>query len=345
MKQKIDMPDMPILENTAIALNLDLKKKKERIIIGEFDTLKRYIQGAVKNKIIFDETRPLGSFLLDILPNASFFADVRVTVLRTKKEYRADNIALIEYLYNDKNPVMKYIALKLWEEHNKIAQAVKDKNIDYPAMDNVEDITLPFRHNLISEILEWQRTNPYNPLADMPYEYFKYPIQMLYVAGTEKTTEYAAADFAIMPLISYYLRMIYETNKYFNYCKVCKKLFLSPDVNKTTICSEKCRKKQQKLNKQKYDDATRDVDYERTYRNEKMYWYNRITKAKKNNLGEKELAKLQKAYDNFKKVANIKKNQVKEGLLSFTAFDAWYLDQRCIIDELMEEYGLGKYMK
>ena len=76
-----------------------------------------------------------------------------------------------------------------------------------------------------------------------------------------------------------------------------------------------------------------------------MYWYNRITKAKKNNLGEKELAKLQKSYDNFKKVANIKKNQVKEGLLSFTAFDAWYLDQRCIIDELMEEYGLSKYMK
>ena len=73
-----------------------------------------------------------------------------------------------------------------------------------------------------------------------------------------------------------------------------------------------------------------------------MYWYNRIQKAKKRKADEKVLAKLQTAYNEFKRVANIKKKQVKTGLLSFSAFDNWYLDQRNVIDALMEKYGLDK---
>jgi len=348
LKNKLNMPNIPMLKNAVIALNIDRKLKKEHIIIGEYDSVKRYLQNNDKNKskyeIVYEKTRPFGSFLLDIKPKASLFADIRVCILNTSKEKRATNIALAEKMYASDVPVIKYLGLKLWEEHNNILKAVKEKDIDYPAMDRVEYLTLPFRHNLVDEILEWQRRTPDNPLFDILYDYFLFPVQTFYVASLEYTTEFATTDFAIMPLITYYLKVIYDNHKYFNYCKVCGKLFLSPDLKKTQICSEKCRKKQQKMNKQKYDDATRDVDYERTYRNEKMYWYNRIQKARKRGIDEKSLARLEKAYKEFKEFANIKKNQVKDGLLSYTAFDMWYLDQRCIIDDIMDELGLGKYM-
>ncbi len=120
------------------------------------------------------------------------------------------------------------------------------------------------------------------------------------------------------------------------FCRYCL-------LNKNVICSDKCRKAQRKKNKQRFDDATREVDYEITYRNENMYWYNRIQKAKKRGISGNTLAEPQEAYDEFKRVASIKKKQVKEGLLSFSDFDMWYLDMRCKIDALMEKHGLGKY--
>lgn len=347
MKKNLDMPNIPMLENAVIAINIDRRHKKEYVLIGEYDSVRRYLQANKKTRtkdgIIYEKTRPFGSFLLDIKPKASLFADIRVSIMNVSKEKRAQNIALVEKMYASDVPVIKYLGLKLWEEYNKILEARKDKNTYYPAMDRIEYLTLPFRHNLIDEILDWQKMTPENPLVDMLYDYFLFPVQTFYVASLQYTMEFAATDFAVMPLLAYYLKSIYDNNKYFNHCKVCGKLFLSPDLNKTQICSEKCRKKQQKKNKQKYDEATRDVDYERTYRNEKMYWYNRIQKAIKRGISDEALAEMQEAYEEFKRVASIMKKQVKEGTLDFGTFDSWYLDMRCVIDDLMEKHGLGKY--
>ncbi len=65
MKQKLKMPNFPVLENPAIALRLDFRRKKEQIILGNFDSINRYIRGAKKDNILFEEARPMGSFLLD----------------------------------------------------------------------------------------------------------------------------------------------------------------------------------------------------------------------------------------------------------------------------------------
>lgn len=342
MKRKLTEPDIPKLKNAAIALNIDLKKKKERIVIGEFKELNKYFSGIKKSNIIFDEVRPIGSFLLDIVPKADFFADIRVDLCNNLRKNSSPNILQIESLYNEKNPLMKFTALKLWQEYVDGMKRMTRKESNEDFVDRIEEITLPFRYNLMNGVAEWQRTNTLNPLCVMPYEYFKYPLQTLLITDVVKTTEYSVSDNTILPLILYYLKSVYEKKKYFRYCKVCKKLFLASDAKKTVMCSPKCRKKQQQINKKKYDDATREVDYERTFRNEKMYWYNRITKAKKLTDDEKILEKLQKEYDEFKRVSKIKKKQVKDGMLSFTAFDTWYLDQRDIIDELMIKYGFSK---
>jgi hypothetical protein len=339
LKRNSEIIRIPIFENVAIALKVDLKKKKEIFMIDELKKLKTSLYYKDTDKIFLKYERPIGSFLFDIQPMAIKFADIKIALSDTSKQNRQRNISLIEDLYNNNdNPLLKYLALKLWQEHNAL---IKQK--DYPIIDRIEDLTLPYRINFTADIIKWQRKNPYNPLIDMPYDFFKYPTQYLCVPEANQNVEYIISDFDLMSVIVYYLKTIYEKNKYFCKCKVCGKWFLSPDVVKTTMCSAKCKKKQQKINKRKYDDATRDVDYERTYRNEKMYWYNRLQKAKNHNIEETALNRITKAYDEFKRVANIKKKQVKEGLLSFTAFDGWYLDKRCEIDELMESFGLGKY--
>lgn len=342
LKRKLIEPDIPKLKNAVIALNIDFRKRKEHILIGDFEELNRYLYYGEKSNIIFDEMRPIGSFLLDILPKTNLFADIRVNLCDNLCKNGSPNVWQIESLYTEKNPLMKFIALKLWQEYMRGMERMSKKESNEDFIDRIEEITLPFRYHLMNEVSEWQRTNTLNPLCVMPYEYFKYPLQTLLITDVVKTREYAVSDNTILPLILYYLKTVYEKKKYFRYCKVCKKLFLASDAKKTVMCSDKCRKRQKQINKKKYDDATREVDYERTFRNEKMYWYNRIAKAKKLTYDEKILEKLQKAYDEFKRVSKIKKKQVKDGLLSFTAFDTWYLDQRDIIDELMLKYGFSK---
>ena len=331
LKPNLKTPDFPILENPAIALHLDFRRKKEQIILGNFDSINRYIRGAKKDKILFEETRPMGSFLLDIVYNASYFADLRIAILDKEKQQRDFNISLLEDLYMSDNLLYKYIALKLWQKYEK----------QELSLDINEDLTLPFRYNLMSDILEWQKSHPYNPLIDMPYEYFKYPIQRLTVPQVEHNIEWVIADFALMPLIVYYLQNIYEKDKYFSYCKVCGKLFLSPDLYKTTMCSAKCRKKQKKINKQNYNERYKDVGYEKTQQNERMYWYNRLRKAQKLNADEKVIAKLEKEFERYKAASLKKKRQVKDGSLAYNDYATWLLQQRDVIDDLMEKYVLN----
>ncbi len=121
---------------------------------------------------------------------------------------------------------------------------------------------------------------------------------------------------------------------------MCKKLFLSPDVNKTTICSEKCRKKQQKLNKQKYDDEHRGDSLERTHKNEKQYWYNRLTKVKKRNC-PKAIAEIEKGYEKFKKKSLELKHKVNEGKISYSNFYTYCIEGRNIVDDIMYKYDIA----
>ncbi len=343
MKIQIPQPNIPILEKPLIAVNIDLKKKREHIVIGEFDDVNRYLRGWKKRTIIFEEFRPIGSFLLDIKPKIVELRDLMNHLYRNICKKPCVNTEAIEHFYNEGSPPMKFLILKIWGEYINALKRYSEKKANDKMYDIIEEMTLPFRYVLMDEILKWQEQDIINPLSDMPYEYYKYPVQKILVPDSKKTIEYIISDDMVLSMIASYMQTIYETKKYFSYCKVCGKLFLSTDLNKNVICSDKCRKAQRKKNKQKFDDATRDVDYEITYRNENMYWYNRIQKAIKRNLDEKALAELQEAYDEFKRVASIMKKQVKEGSLDFGTFDMWYLNMRYEIDDLMEKNGLGKY--
>lgn len=331
----MEIPNIPMTKNIAIAVNLDLKKKKEHVIIGEFSSINRYIRGGEKNNIFYDKIRPIGSFLLDIVPKTIYLSDVRVNLCDSVYQKSRVNISDIESLYTEKNPLYKYLALRLWQEY--MIAIDNAKNQDYDFFEKAEDLTLPFMLHLIDEVLQWQKITSLNPMINMSYEYFKYPIQTLLVLENMQTTEYAASDFSIFPIVVYYLKMIYEKNKYFSNCKVCGKLFLAPDVGKTVMCSEKCKKEQQKLNKQKYEEKAKELSYEQTYRNDSMYWRNRINKAKKLGANDNFIRKLEGKYSDFRKLSILIKKEVKLGERSHGEFATWLLLQRNVIDDLMYE--------
>lgn len=342
MKKRMELPDIPMLKKPVIAINIDFKKKKEHLVIGDCDNVNAFVRGQKNIEIIFEKIRPLGSFLLDIITEPEYFADVKANFCETSKEKYAENLKVVEGLYEAENPVLKYIALSLWDEYGRIVKADKEKDEEYPVLERMEDLTLPFRYSLINNILFWQKHKPFNPLMDMPTEYYRYPALTLVIPQAKGTTEYIASDFTLFPLIIYYLRTIYEHKKYFNYCKVCGKLFFPPDYSKTTICSDKCKEKQQKVNKKKYDESHKDIDYEKAYKNETQYWRNRINKAKRHKLPEEEIERVYELYDNFKTISLKMKKDIEKGKFTYVALDNWFLDQREVINKFMEDNHIDK---
>ena len=339
MKKKIELPHIPMLKKPVIAISIDFKKKKEHLIIGGFDNVNSFIRGQKDVEIIFEKIRPLGSFLLDIITEPEYFADVKANFCETSKEKYTKNLRVVEGLYEAENPILKFIALSLWNEYGRIVKADKEKDEEYPVLEKMEDLTLPFRYGLINNILFWQKHKPFNPLMDMPTEYYRYPALTMVIPQAKGTTEYIASDFTLLPLIVYYLRTIYEHNKYFSNCKVCGKLFLAPDNNKTFICSDKCKVKQQKMNKKKYDDAHKGDYTEKLHKAEYQYWFNRLAKARRKNHKEA-ITKIEKAFAKFKEISLIKKKQVNDGLLSYDAYYEWCLEQRSVIDDIMMKHDL-----
>ena len=339
MKKKIELPHIPMLKKPVIAINIDFKKKKEHLVIGDCDNVNAFVRGQKNIEIIFEKIRPLGSFLLDIITEPEYFADVKVNFCETSKEKYAENLRIVEGLYEAENPILKFIALSLWNEYGRILKADKEKDEEYPVLERMEDLTLPFRYSLIDNILFWQKHKPFNPLMDMPTEYYRYPALTLVIPQAKGTTEYIASDFTLLPLIVYYLRTIYEHKKYFSYCKVCGKLFLAPDNNKTFICSDKCKANQQKMNKKKYDDAHKGDYTEKLHKAEYQYWFNRLAKAKRKN-NEKAISDIETAFAKFKDFSLIKKKQVNDGLLSHNGYYGWCIEQRGVIDDIMVKHGL-----
>ena len=52
LKKKIELPNIPMLKKPVIAINIDFKKKKEHLVIGDFDNVNRFVRGQKNIKII-----------------------------------------------------------------------------------------------------------------------------------------------------------------------------------------------------------------------------------------------------------------------------------------------------
>ena len=77
------------------------------------------------------------------------------------------------------------------------------------------------------------------------------------------------------------LKRVYDNHLYFQRCKLCNNLFLAKTANIPTYCGEDCKREAVRLNKQRFDEKAKTLDYERQHKNSCMYWYNKVKKLQK----------------------------------------------------------------
>ena len=45
LKKKMEQPNIPMLKKPVIAININFNKKKEHLVIGDFDNVNRFVRG------------------------------------------------------------------------------------------------------------------------------------------------------------------------------------------------------------------------------------------------------------------------------------------------------------
>lgn len=344
--------DLEKLTDTYMAIKIE--GEYEQILIGSLFGIRMYLETKYTDGLIYHSKNQLGFFLENTIDNANYFSNLRVMIcdcndLALEKEF--------DYLSKSENPLYLYTGLKLYEiyrEHKKkkelkfpLMDFLRNKADDDSIMDQIEDITLPFRFsvkNTLDKLFYFEDFIPNNPLHLLESDFFKYQSQNLYINNGNDFGHYIISNYSLMPLIVHYLKCIYiDQRMFFRRCKVCNKLFVASHRN-TTLCSEACQKEQQKENKKLFKEREKQnadaavIAIEKSSSAALAHWYYEIKKLKENNSDESILQKVDLAFKDFKKELSAMKKQAKTGKISKEEFSHWCAVNQYKIDELLPKH-------
>lgn len=339
--------EIPITNNCILALNLDFERSKEHILIGELREIQRYLRGYKQAIILTEETREINAFAKECFtPMTDEMAEVRIGLIEGLEKatplFEAAQ-AFLEKLYLSDNVCHRFLSVRLWQEYHatkavygKRHQSAEDKEYIGTFIDRIEDLTLPFRFSIESNIMTWQCDHPRFPMRYFDEEYYRHPCGLLW-AGNLTNDEYGFATVSLMPLLMYGLKRIYDNHLYFQRCKLCNNLFLAKTANIPTYCGDDCKREAVRLNKQRFDKKAKRLSFERQHKNSYMYWYNKVKKLQKEAPGSDKMAKVDTAFEAFKTENAKRKTAVKDEHLSEKEYIDWLYGQQAVIDRLMRE--------
>jgi hypothetical protein len=340
--------EIPTTESCILALNLDVEKGKEHILMGELSEVQRYLRGYKQASILTEEKREIGTFAKEcFVPMAKEMANVRIGLLEGLENEKTPLFEaskdFLQSIHQSENVCHRFISVRLWQGYHK-AKAVANKRIKSKEdreyidtfIDRIEDLTLPFRFSIENDIMTWQCDHPKYPLRYFDEEYYRYPCGLLW-AGNLANDEYGFATMSIMPLLMYGLKRIYDNHLYFQRCKLCGKLFLAKTANIPTYCGEDCKREAVRMNKQRFDKKAKRLSFERQHKNSYMYWYNKVKKLQREVPGSDKLVAVEAAFETFKTENMERKTAVKDGNQPEKEYVDWLYGQQAVIDKLMQE--------
>ena len=335
-----DRPDDPAQERYEIALLLDRKKLKERILIGIRAEIQRRLQGAKDAAVFLDVERELGTLLTEFTQDKEKAWNQYGTMplwdaLHTHRfaqpalEKTARDFLEAKYKYG--SPIEKYAAIRIWVGYRR-ARIPRDRELAAERyMKDTSGLKTLFLYTKKREILMKTKSRLIETDA---YAKEDYDLDIWYPLG-RFDFECAMGYHSLVPLVLYYQKRIAEWQLFFQKCSVCGKYFLAPS-QRYSICSEACRKIQAKKSKHEFDDRARSNQYDMIYKNVCQRWRNRINKAKRIGLAEERITELSNAFTKFKQAALEQKKKVGNKQLTLMEFQDWLDAQDEILNSFLE---------
>ena len=303
---------MPLLKNTAMAIILSDNVKKERIIIGEYEEIKRYFDFNIKSNFIVDITRSIGEFIKDFMPKVGFMRDMQIEVSNKIFDRK------LQMFFDSGNPVYQYVALRTLQERHT-------KNYD-PFYEFSQDL----QYHMFDHILETQKYYERNPFIEMIKCTNSRNVELMFEQRNMK--EIGVITYDLLPLAMWYMRKIYDRGYFLQRCRLCEKTFLAKTATIEVLCGKRCKRENARQLKKEFLERTKDIGYEQAYKNEYMYWYNRLKKYDKDSV---EYSK----FNDFRDKAISMKKQIKKREIAEQDFLNWLYSQRDIVDDMV---GISK---
>jgi hypothetical protein len=321
------------------ALTLDRKKLTERIIIARSDEAHLRLESGAGD-VFYDETRPLGLFLINFEGDEAGNWNKNAAILREScgKVFPLDaqrwKLAapvgdFLTRKYESCEPSAMFAAVKTWDEYLNCFNL--NHGVDL-LTERLAALYRPFA--LYSENRPWQELAPNAmsaALRDTDTEVaLWYPVK-------KRPFEVVAAFSSLLPVIQYYIFKLNEWGYVFQQCKICGKDFVAKSRH-YELCGDECRRVQALENKREFDERAKGDKLEQLHENAYNYWYNRLRKLKNGNAADPErAAAVGAAFKIYRKEAVKRKTKVKTGELSFSDYATWLAEQQNAVDALMSE--------
>lgn len=333
---KIQDYGLQATENCVFAVSVDIPRLTERILVGEESEVRKAIEGASDPALLYMTQRSLGLLLQDFAPAPIRVADVRAALLdsmgRKKSAFFPQAVSALREMTESGNPVHRFVAAQMWQE---FGCASRDKAAVASALDMFDDITLAIRYDVVADVLLRQRESRARPLAHLGAEFRSCPVSVYYEPDAA-ASEWGAVSGSLLPLLAFYLKRIYDGDRYVQVCPVCGKAFAAKTAGRTTLCSAACKRERVRLNKKRFDEKARRLSYERASKNAYMYWYNKVKKLVAGGDAPKRVVrKIETEFAAFTKEANLRKRGVVSGRTGAAEYEAWLLEMRDRIDDLV----------
>lgn len=333
-----------------LALHVDIKDRSEHILLGTKEEVQRYLLRQPA-EIMAEQRRPLLSFLLDCFEKAPDLDMIVKEFYRTLKDNKKspgfeEARGQLQTLLASENLCLRFVALHVLQAYQTAREENEKKHgflVEWKTpmlqtfLASTDALLNPFHRNLEKEITSWQAAYRKNPLRECGKEFYQFSCGTLF-ANDATASIYFYSDESLLPLIFSALQTYYKNHVYPQRCKICGRLFLAGGPRLATICkSKKCRAVQNRANKQKFDQKAEKLPYEKAYKRDYMYWYNRVSKyCGQPDCDSIQAVALKDALFAFRKEALKRKKRVKEGKDNTNIFLDWLLMQRNVIDGLLK---------
>jgi hypothetical protein len=321
-----------------LALILDRKKMTERVIIGKSDETRRRLEVGEAD-VFYDETRPIGSLLINMETDKAREWNTKGMKLResyekafpleSKRWKLAGPVASwLDAKYKSGEPSAMFASVRTWETY------LNCFNMNHGPDLLTERLNLLYRPFFIySGHRPWQEPAGVSLSRTLGDE--ESQVELWYPVK-RRPFEVVAAFSSLMPLIFYYLFKLEEWRFAFQECKACGKIFAAKSRH-YELCSDECRKAAALGAKREFDERAKENKVEHGYEIAYNYWYTRYRKLIKGKHADPDKAAVVKAaFDAFRKEAVKMKKSVKDKKTNPPEFENWLFMKCAEVDELMD---------
>lgn len=339
-----------------------ITQDSERILIGSPNSIRERLESH-EAMVDVDITRPFGTYLvtfdydpenwnraIDYLkqaqkdlhtPDRKRSKKLFVKDAKWPPDYEEKAWAILRSKCNSGDPICQYISNRIWYGY-WLFREKRNPELCANFLDLMANMVRPFG---------WRRwalhTGVPIDLSDPIFLKMQEKEncdseQLIFSAFVPNFQEYITISDSLLPLEKFYMSKCVACKNYIIECKVCKKTFIAKSL-RYELCSDQCREQARLKNLATRKETGNTAEVDRICINASAHWNNRLAKMRKSGLySNEQLEQYISAKTRFQKEKNKKRQEHKNGKISFGELQSWLLRQELDAQIVMDQLKVTK---